>query len=65
MHRNPVKRGLVERPEQWKWSSFRAYCYGEAGPVRVRFQESPPGIKRRPVESFPAVENPVICKVRK
>jgi putative transposase len=23
MHRNPVTRGLVERPEQWPWSSFR------------------------------------------
>ena len=33
IHRNPVKRGLVERPGQWKWSSFRAYLYGETGPV--------------------------------
>jgi putative transposase len=23
IHRNPVKRGLVERPEDWTWSSFR------------------------------------------
>ena len=23
MHRNPVKRGLVARPELWHWSSFR------------------------------------------
>jgi putative transposase len=22
-HRNPVERGLVERPEQWRWSSVR------------------------------------------
>ena len=35
MHRNPVKRGLVEAPEQWRWSSFRAYAYQETGPVRV------------------------------
>ena len=28
MHRNPVKRGLVMEPEQWKWSSFRAYWSG-------------------------------------
>ena len=35
IHRNPVKRGLVESPEQWKWSSFRAYAYGELGVVRV------------------------------
>lgn len=35
IHRNPVRRGLVERPEQWRWSSFRAYACGEAGRVRV------------------------------
>ncbi len=35
MHRNPVKRGLVIRPEQWGWSSFRNYAFGEAGPVRI------------------------------
>jgi putative transposase len=35
MHRNPVKRGLVETPDQWRWSSFRAYAYGEPGLVRV------------------------------
>ncbi|MHB1021500.1 MAG: REP-associated tyrosine transposase [Acidobacteriaceae bacterium] len=26
MHRNPVKRGLVERPENWPWSSFNHYA---------------------------------------
>ena len=35
IHRNPVRRGLVETPEQWRWSSFRAYAYGEIGLVRV------------------------------
>ena len=35
MHRNPVKRGLVESPELWRWSSFRTYFFGETGPVRV------------------------------
>jgi len=35
MHRNPVKRGLVELPEQWAWSSYRFYRFDEAGPVRV------------------------------
>jgi putative transposase len=35
IHRNPVRRGLVASPEQWRWSSFRAYAYGESGPVRV------------------------------
>ena len=35
LHRNPVKRGLVSEPQQWSWSSFRHYMYGEVGPVRV------------------------------
>jgi REP element-mobilizing transposase RayT len=35
MHRNPVKRGLVESPEQWRWSSYRFYFLGESGPVKV------------------------------
>ena len=35
MHQNPVKRGLVLEPEQWRWSSFRAYAGDEQGPVLV------------------------------
>ena len=35
MHRNPVKRGLVESPEQWQWSSYRFYLLGEPGLVQV------------------------------
>ena len=35
MHRNPVKRGLVNTPEDWRWSSFRYYAYSEGGPVKV------------------------------
>jgi putative transposase len=35
MHRNPVVRGLVSRPEQWSWSSFRHYLTGEEGPVEI------------------------------
>jgi len=32
IHRNPVRRDLVERPEDWKWSSFRHYaCQQECG----------------------------------
>jgi REP element-mobilizing transposase RayT len=38
MHRNPVKRGLVLDPEQWRWSSFRHYAYGERGPVLINEQ---------------------------
>ncbi|HEV2714460.1 MAG TPA: transposase, partial [Terriglobales bacterium] len=39
MHRNPVARGLAESPEQWRWSSFRSYFYGELGPVRINDTE--------------------------
>ena len=35
MHANPVQRGPVLEPEQWAWSSYRYYAYGEAGPVLV------------------------------
>ena len=35
MHRNPVVRGLVEKPEQWEWSSFRHYSTGVEGSVEV------------------------------
>ncbi|MGA7572873.1 MAG: transposase [Terriglobales bacterium] len=35
VHRNPVKRGLVLRPEEWKWSSFRHYALREIGAVEI------------------------------
>ena len=35
MHRNPVKRGLVDKPEDWVWSSFRRYVTGEEGVVEI------------------------------
>jgi putative transposase len=38
MHRNPVKRGLVLEADQWAWSSFRRYAYGEHGLVLVNEQ---------------------------
>ena len=35
IHRNPVRRGLVARPEDWLWSSFRHYLTGEEGAVEI------------------------------
>jgi len=35
IHRNPVKRGLVARPEDWKWSSFVHYATGMKGIVEI------------------------------
>jgi hypothetical protein len=32
---NPVKRGLVNEPEEWPWSSFRHYATGVAGTVEI------------------------------
>ena len=41
MHRNPIKRGRVLEPQQWRWSSFRHYAYDEPGPVLVNeFQKA-------------------------
>ena len=39
MHRNPVVRGLVLKPEQWRWSSYRHYAYGEVGPVLINEEQ--------------------------
>ena len=38
IHRNPVKRGLVERPEGWEWSSFVHYATGMEGIVEIESQ---------------------------
>jgi putative transposase len=35
MHRNPVVRGLVAKPEDWPWSSFRHYATGVEGKVEI------------------------------
>jgi putative transposase len=35
MHANPVKRGLVFHPNDWPWSSWRHYAFGEKGLIRV------------------------------
>jgi len=44
IHRNPVHRGLVEKPEDWPWSSYRHYALGEVGTVQI---ESPVGAWKR------------------
>ena len=35
IHRNPVARGLVAAPEEWKWSSYLAYAKGIQGAVHI------------------------------
>jgi putative transposase len=38
LHRNPVKRGLVQRAEDWAWSSFRHYALHENCGVEIESQ---------------------------
>jgi putative transposase len=35
IHRNPLRRGLAERPEDWMWSSFAHYATGVEGAVEI------------------------------
>jgi len=35
IHRNPVKRGLVSKAEEWEWSSAGDFMKMSAGPIRV------------------------------
>jgi putative transposase len=35
LHRNPVTRGLVAKPEDWPWSSYRHYASGVEGVVEI------------------------------
>jgi putative transposase len=48
IHCNPVTRGLVEKSEDWAWSSFRHYASGEAGIVEI---ESEWTVERRDREA--------------
>jgi putative transposase len=40
IHRNPVKRGLCESPEDWEWSSFRHHLCGVEGAVEIESQRT-------------------------
>ena len=52
MHRNPVKRGLVSSFELWPWSSYRAYAFGERGPVNMDWMVPPYVVARTKVRRF-------------
>jgi putative transposase len=53
MHRNPVTRGLVEGPEDWRWSSFRHYLTGEDAGVEIESQWT--ARRRESMGSYPTV----------
>jgi putative transposase len=52
IHRNPVKRGLAAKPEDWAWSSFRHYATGARGVVEIESEwtarQRPPLIAIKP-----------------
>ena len=60
MHRNPVTRGLVTKPEDWPWSSFRHHATGEQGRVEV---ESPWTARKRE-EHTTANTNPLVLSLK-
>jgi len=35
IHENPMRRGLCNLPEEWAWSSARAFVYRDAGPLSI------------------------------
>ncbi len=39
IHRNPVTAGLVQRPEEWAWSSYHHYAKLGQPPVEVDFMD--------------------------
>ncbi len=41
IHNNPVRRGLVTRPEEWPWSSCRAWQSGEDVPIPIDRESVP------------------------
>jgi putative transposase len=58
IHRNPVKRGLCERPEDWAWSSFRQYAIGCEGRVEIECEWTARKRERAAGTLCPAVELP-------
>ncbi len=63
IHRNPVTRGLVARPGDWVWSSFRHYANGEVGRIEIESQWTArrreqtgifPTVRKHPAANGPA-----------
>jgi putative transposase len=58
IHRNPVERGLCERPEDWEWSSFRQYATGCAGRVEMECEGTARNREREAGTICSAIELP-------
>jgi len=59
IHRNPVKAGLCERPEDWGWSSFGHYATGCEGRVEIESEWTARRRERAVGELCPAIELPL------
>src|ERR1700686_448876 len=59
IHRNPVKAGLCERPEDWEWGSFRHY-YATRCEGRVEIESEWTARKRERTSGgvSPSIERP-------
>ena len=58
IHRNPVKAGLCERPEDWDWSSFRHYATGCEGRVEIESEWTARKRERAAGKLCPTIELP-------
>jgi putative transposase len=58
IHRNPVKAGLCECPEDWEWSSFCHYATGGEGRVEIESEWTARKRERAAWKLCPAVERP-------
>jgi putative transposase len=56
LHRNPVKRGLVAKPQDWDWSSFNHYATGLTRAVEIESEWTASRRERASVE--PMSESP-------
>jgi hypothetical protein len=55
IQRIPVKRGLCSAPEDWPWSSFRAWATGEMGIVEVENESTAQRRNADPPSRSPAL----------
>jgi putative transposase len=58
IHRNPVKAGLCDHPEDWQWSSFRHYATGAEGGVEIESEWTARKRERAEAKLCPAMELP-------
>src|SRR6266704_911862 len=58
IHRNPVKAGLCERPEDWEWSSFRHHATGAEGRVEIESEWTARKRERAAGRLCPMIELP-------